>query len=130
MKREHHNKNDDPRTLPEWLSLAAALLILVALVGALLIMWMRNQNRPAEFRVETRSSWNAGADFYLPFKVRNVGDRTAQQVRVEGVLESNNPETASTVFDFVPGQGHVEGCLIFSTDPRGAKVRVVSYQEP
>jgi uncharacterized protein (TIGR02588 family) len=93
-------------------------------------MWLFNSNRPPEFTIETQPAIRTGSDYRLPFKATNTGDGTAQQVRVEGVLAGGEAETASTVFDFLPGHGHVEGCLIFSSDPAKADVRVVSYQEP
>jgi uncharacterized protein (TIGR02588 family) len=67
----------------------------------------------------------------LPGHFCNEGEATAAQVTVAGSLDAApDGEIATTTFDFVPARSDAEGVLIFSQEPSGATVRVISYQEP
>jgi uncharacterized protein (TIGR02588 family) len=115
------------RNRTEWLSLGFSLTLLAGVVGAVITLWLKPSLRPAEFTVEPGQVRAAQGHYYLPITIKNEGDATAAQVTVEGSLADERP---TTTFDFVPARSDAEGVLIFSQNPSGATVRVVSYQKP
>ncbi len=119
------------RNRAEWVSLGISLVLLSAVVGTVLSLWLHPSLKPAEFMVELGQVRTANGHYYLPVTVKNEGDATAAQVTVEGSLDAApDDEIATTTFDFVPARSDAEGILIFSQEPSGATVRVISYQEP
>ncbi|TVQ06018.1 MAG: hypothetical protein EA368_18055 [Leptolyngbya sp. DLM2.Bin27] len=119
------------RNRAEWVSLGISLTLLAGVVGTVVSVWLNPSLKPAEFTVERGQVRVANGHYYLPITVKNEGDATAAQVTVEGSLETISPEeVATTTFDFVPAQSDADGVLIFSQEPSGATVRVISYQEP
>jgi uncharacterized protein (TIGR02588 family) len=120
-----------PRSLAEWLSLAIALAILTAVLAAVVFLWWSPPSEPPRFQVERGPIRLVGTDFHLPLTVHNHGDQTASEVLVVGVLPgAGGAVTASTVFDFIPGQSRVEAVFVFGQDPTDASVAVRSFQQP
>lgn len=118
------------RNRAEWVSLTISFALLSVVIGTVVSLWLHPSLKPAEFTVERGSVRTAKDHYYLPITIKNEGDATAAQVTIEGSLDVASDEIATTTFDFVPARSDVEGVLIFSQEPSGATVRVVSYQEP
>ncbi len=119
------------RNRAEWFSLGISLALLSAVGATVISLWLNPSLKPAEFTVERGQVRAANGHYYLPVTIKNEGDATAAQVTVEGSLDTApDDETATTTFDFVPARSDAEGVLIFSQEPSGATVRVISYQEP
>lgn len=119
------------RNQAEWFSLGVSLVLLSAVGGTVVSLWLHPSLKPAEFTVERGEVRAANGHYYLPVTVKNEGDATAAQVTVEGSLDvAPNEEVATTTFDFVPARSDADGVLIFSQDPSEATVRVMSYQQP
>ena len=118
------------RNRAEWVSLSISFTLLSALVATVVSLWLHPSLKPAEFTVERGSVRTAKDHYYLPITIKNEGDATAAQVTIEGSLDAASDEIATTTFDFVPARSDAEGVLIFSQEPSGATIRVVSYQEP
>lgn len=119
------------RNRAEWVSLGISLALLSGVIATVVSLWLHPSLKPAEFTVERGEVRVADDHYYLPVTVKNEGDATAAQVTVEGSLDvAPDDEIATTTFDFVPARSDAEGVLIFSQDPSGATVRVISYQEP
>lgn len=118
------------RNQAEWFSLGISLALLAAVGGTVVSIWLHPSLKPAEFTVERGQVRTANGHYYLPITIKNEGDATAAEVTVEGRLNNTPDETATTTFDFVPARSDAEGVLIFSQEPAGATVRVISYQEP
>lgn len=116
------------RNRAEWVSLGISLTLLAGVVGTVVSAWLNPSLTPAEFTVEHGQVRAANGHYYLPITIKNEGDATAAQVTVEGSLQTE--EVTTTTFDFVPAQSDADGVLIFSQEPSGATVRVISYQEP
>jgi uncharacterized protein (TIGR02588 family) len=69
--------------------------------------------------------------YHLPVAVTNVGGSAAGQVRVEGRLSvGGEDERPVTTIEFLPVRAREEVVLIFRTEPSGASVEVVTYQQP
>ncbi|HKS28977.1 MAG TPA: hypothetical protein VJS44_14215 [Pyrinomonadaceae bacterium] len=131
MTKKKAASTNTPRTSAEWVSLVISILLLAGVVGTVAALWLGSSNSPARFRVERGTPRNEAGHYYLPIKVTNEGDTTGAQVTVEGKLKvSENEETASTTFDFIPARSTAEGILIFVSEPGSAEVRVISYQQP
>ena len=119
------------RNRAEWVSLGISLALLAGVVATVVSVWLNPSLKPAEFTVERGQVRAANGYYYLPVTIKNEGDATAAEVTVEGSLDAApDDEIATTTFDFVPARSDAEGVLIFSQEPTGATVRVVSYQEP
>lgn len=118
------------RSRAEWVSLGISSVLLSAVVATVVSLWLHPSLKPAEFTVERGPVRTSKDHYYLPVTIKNEGDATAAQVTIEGSLDAASDEIATTTFDFVPARSDAEGVLIFSQDPSGASVRVISYQEP
>ncbi len=119
------------RNRAEWFSLGISLALLSAVGATVISLWLHPSLKPAEFTVERGQVRAANGHYYLPVTIKNEGDATAAQVTVAGSLDAAlDDEIATTTFDFVPARSDAEGVLIFSQEPSGATVRVISYQEP
>ena len=72
--------------------------------------------------------------FIVPVSVTNHGDRTAEGVQIEVVLQSSDKEQESAEFEiaFLPRGATREGWVNFETDPRTAhmKARALGYEKP
>lgn len=71
----------------------------------------------------------------VPVAVTNQGDRTAEGVRVEVVLEngSDQPERAEVEIAFLPRGATGEGWVSFQANPREGgqlRARVIGYEQP
>lgn len=131
MSRKKNKTSIAPRTKAEWVSLAVASALLMAVVGVIIALWINSSQKPAQFRVERGPARNEAGFYYLPITVTNEGDATGAQVTVEGKLSAaGSEETASMTFDFIPARSRAEGTLIFSADPSSATLRVTSFQQP
>ena len=75
-----------------------------------------------------------GSQYYVYVTARNTGREAAAEVTVAGSLEaeSGTPARSAVIFDYLPGQGHRRGTLVFDRDPSEGKleVGVESYREP
>ena len=120
-----------PRTLAEWVSLAASLLLLAGVVGVIVWLWVAEPEGPPRFAVERGAVRQEAGLFHLTVAVTNVGGAAASQVRVEGRLGgAGQEERPATTIDFLPVRAREEAVLVFRGDPAGAAVEVVSYQLP
>jgi uncharacterized protein (TIGR02588 family) len=131
MTKKKNGSGVAPRTKAEWFSLIVSILLLAAVVGAVVALWLSPSDNPARFRVDRGAIRNEAGQYYLPVTVTNEGDATGAQVTVEGKLKgTGGEETPATTFDFIPARSSAEVVLIFKGDPASAEVRVVSYQQP
>ena len=129
--------SDRPRrSVAEWTTLIAVLLILGAVVGSLVWYAVRPGEDKATFEVEVEQAAieERGDHFYVPLRVRNTGDATAEEVVVRAAIMRGDEaiEETELTFGFVAGGEETEGVAVFAEDPREAEVeaRVVSYLQP
>lgn len=131
MSHRKRNKKPPSRTAAEKVSLLASLLVLVAVVGMVLYLWIIDDHKPPLLKIERGAVEQVNEQFQLPVTIVNDGGTTATDVQVEGSIEFEGEEEISTItFDFVPSNSRPEGLLIFSHDPSQAKLRVISYRKP
>ena len=132
MSREKQGESASaPRTPAEWVALAASLLLLACVFGAVAWLWVEEPAGPPRFVVERGAARFEAGLFHLPVGVTNVGGEAAGQVRVEGRLANGGQEERpATTIEFLPVRAREEVVLIFRGDPAAAGVEVVSYQRP
>jgi uncharacterized protein (TIGR02588 family) len=83
---------------------------------------------PARLEARLLEARPAGAAWLAEVEVRNLGDRTAAAVEVEGRL---GDQTAAATLDYVPAHGRRRLTLSFDADPRGAvDLSVPGWSEP
>lgn len=118
----------------EWAVFTISLLAILATAGFLIRDAVTDQGSPPDLRVELGLPEARSGAFAVPVTVRNLGDETAEGVRVEVALERPGapPEKAEVEMAFVPRQSQREGWVTFHHDPRRGRLiaRAVGYEKP
>ena len=121
-------------SIAEKISFLIASAILLAVLGGVGYLWVRDRNQePPILQVTSKTTPRQG-QYYVPFTVTNTGGETAAAVqviaelRVDGVLV----EWGNQQVDFLSSQEEVEGTFLFLRNPKAGEltVRVASYQSP
>jgi uncharacterized protein (TIGR02588 family) len=119
---------------PEWVTFAIASLIVLSIVGLVLWTGFTQDDRPPILSIAGSEVREARGQFYVPFKVTNIGGGTAESVQVIGEFRSNGEvlESGEQQFDFLSGGETEEGAFIFSRNPQTGEIilRVASYKLP
>jgi uncharacterized protein (TIGR02588 family) len=124
-----------PRTPAEWTTLGVVLLILAALIGPL-IWYAIQPTDEAAFKVTVETSATAAREgrFYVPLRVLNSGDTTAEDVIVRATLlqDDQTSEEVEMTFTFLAGGEEAEAVAVFTKDPRRGTLEagVTSYLIP
>ena len=132
----HADRRREGRTAAEWGSLAVSLAILCAVLALVIHEHAtRGQEPPAfEVRFELDKTREASGGYFLPVEVRNSGDVTAEDARLEVTLTpaQGPPETADAELRFLAGGEAQRVTVVFQTDPRRGRLvgRIVSFVEP
>lgn len=124
-----------PASQAEWVSLAAASVLLSGVIGLVGYLWANDQQRqPAILQVTRSATRQSQGQFYVPFEVTNQGGETAEMVQVVAELQINGVtvESGEQILNFLSSQETASGAFVFTRAPQqGALViRVASYQEP
>ncbi|HYG79313.1 MAG TPA: hypothetical protein VD861_02940 [Pyrinomonadaceae bacterium] len=131
MSRKKSGGAAAPRAPAEWVALSVSLLLLASVVALIVWLWVTEPAGPPQFKVERGAARSEAGVYHLPVAVTNVGGQAAGQVRVEGRLSGGGQdERPATTIEFLPVRAREEIVLMFRTDPSGASVEVVSYQQP
>jgi uncharacterized protein (TIGR02588 family) len=133
---ETKRTSDRQVMVAEWTTLAISTVILLAIVGAITWLSFNGEERPPVIAVEAdlerlREEENG---YYLPVTIRNDGDRTVEDVIVQGelVVSESEPETVDITISFLAGGESVEGVMVFRSDPAQGDLTTgaTSYKEP
>lgn len=118
----------------EWTVFAAALAIVAACVAVLVAMTLRTSDKPADLVVTVGRPEHVSAGFRVPVQVRNAGDTTATEVRIDVVMESAGKEVerADLTIAFVPRRSDRHGFVMFQRDPSCCEIvaRAIGFEEP
>jgi uncharacterized protein (TIGR02588 family) len=117
----------------ERLTAAVGALLLLGVCGALAWDAWRGEDRPADFAFRVLEvAPGEGGRRVVRFEVENVGDRTAEEVAVRGVLAADPPESARLVVDFLAPGERREGAFLFAADPAAFPLELAaeSFREP
>jgi uncharacterized protein (TIGR02588 family) len=114
----------------EWIVFAASAAIIIAVAGQLAISAIREKKTPPDLQVIAGQP----EGHRIEVEVRNIGDQTAERVRVEVALQRDGENVESAELDilFVPRKSSRRGWVTFRNDPRGYEVvtRAMSYETP
>ena len=132
MSTAAQDSNASPgRNAAEWVSLAIASLLVLAVLGIIVVMWVSSSGEEARFVITAGEVRQANSLYYLPVTVSNMGDQTAADVLLEGTVGSGEmAEISETTFTFVPGHSEQQATLVFTQEPADVQLRVASYQQP
>jgi uncharacterized protein (TIGR02588 family) len=119
----------------EWSVFAISALLIVALVATLIREATTEGDQPPLLRVTIGDTLSDGHGGHrIPITVRNDGDRTAAEAKIEVTLEEGGREVerGEVTLPFVPQQSSRTGWVVFNRDPRCCRLsaRAVGYQQP
>ncbi len=125
----------DSGSMAERISFLLALVIVLAVLGGVAYLWVRDRNQdPPVLQVSTSATEQREAYYYVPFTVKNAGGETAASVQIMAELRVSGEivEWGEQTVDFISFQEEASGAFIFTRDPSAGElmVRVASYSRP
>jgi uncharacterized protein (TIGR02588 family) len=119
----------------EWAVFGVGLALVLFTLAYLTYDAVTLGDAPPTMEVRTGTPLERPHNFLVPVTVINHGDKTAEGVTVEVVLETNGEEKERAEFGiaFLPRRATREGWVTFQTDPRivgQIKARVLGYEKP
>jgi len=122
------------RLTPERMTFAVAVAVLLALGGAIVVLWVQPREAP-NVTVEVVGDVRlVDGQSYVTGEVRNTGDETAEAVQVIGELTADGQVVAAgeQFIDFLSGGEAEEVVFIFDSAAPDAesRLRVASYKVP
>jgi uncharacterized protein (TIGR02588 family) len=123
------------RSGAEWLTTAIGIALIALLCGAILYEgYVAHDDDPATVQIEASAdaAEQRGAQWYVPFEVRNDGDQTIEEIML--VIELFDGEEvvaeAETTIMLLGEDEKVPGMAVFAEDPRPyrAEGRARSFQ--
>jgi len=119
----------------EWIASAVGLALMLAIIG--FIGWEAYQgteDEPPMIEVRVEKVLSVGGGWVVEFAAVNRSPSTAAAVQVEGTLNRDGREvaTSQTTLDYVPGRSERAGGLFFDEDPSAHELslRALGYAEP
>lgn len=112
------------RTAAEWTTFAVAVLILLAVMGAIVTEALRDHDdaRPVASVGRTH---RIGDQYQVEVTVANRGDKAASAVQVIASLEIDGETTeAEQSIDFLAGDGEESLVFVFADDPDDGELTV------
>jgi len=110
-------------TGPEWVLFAAAVVLLVALVGVLLVDWLAAPAEPPAFELRLAEARRVSDGYHVDVDVTNVGAAAAAEVTISVEYDEGGKltELDQLVAFLAPDE---------EPDPGGLSVAVSSFREP
>jgi len=119
----------------EWIASAVGLALMLAIIG--FIGWEAYQGtggEPPMIEVRAEKVLAAGGGWVVEFVAINRSPSTAAAVQIEGTLNRDGREvaTSQTTLDYVPGRSERGGGLFFEEDPGAHELslRSLGYAKP
>ena len=118
----------------EWTVFALSALIVAGLIGYLVTAAVRERKMPPDLHITTAPAIGTHAGHKIEVNVKNLGDMSAEQVRIEIALRRGDEEIERAELDiiYVPRKSERTGFVTFRNDPRCCEVtaRAMSYDAP
>lgn len=119
----------------EWIVFAASLILVASTLGYLAYDAATSANTPPSIEFQLGTPQPQLNYFLVPVSVTNRGDKTAEGVHIEVVLENGGKEQESRelAIALLPRHSTREGWVTFQTDPRTVEqmqTRVLSFEKP
>ena len=124
------------RSTAELVTFAISALIVLAVVGLTTYLHLTGGSGPAVIDVqpEMERVYRGGERFYVPVRIANTGQTTAEDVRVTVAVTDpqGRQESAGLELRFLPAGASGRGVVSFRSDPSLGRLSVegVSYLEP
>ncbi|MGB6296840.1 MAG: TIGR02588 family protein [Rivularia sp. (in: cyanobacteria)] len=136
MNQPSENKQQQKRTVAEWLTFSVASFILIGVVGLVSFTWIKQPSQKPPLLVVTNNKplRKVNGQYYIPFEVVNQGGETAASVQViaELRIKGKVEETGEQQIEFLSRKEKETGAFIFSKNPEEGELqlRVASYKSP
>lgn len=136
MNQPSEDKQQQKRTIAEWVTFSVASSILIAIVGLVSFTWIKQpaQKPPVLVINNNKPLRKLNGQYYVPFEVVNRGGQTAASVQVKAELRINGKveETGEQQIEFLSRKEKETGAFIFSQNPEEGELilRVASYKLP
>ena len=133
---EQNDGKSESRPLAELLTLWLSVAVVVGMVGAASWIYVSGADEPpiVNVTIDESAIRAAGGNYYVPITVRNDGDRTVADARVQGTLtlSTGTEEQADITITYLAGGELAPAELIFGSDPRNGDLEVsaISYVDP
>jgi uncharacterized protein (TIGR02588 family) len=117
----------------EWAVFGASLALIASVAALLVYQHFTGAHEPASLVATIGSAVETAGGFAVPISVRNEGNTTAEDVRLQATLKfEGGSETGEAVIPYVPYRSKRRAWIAFSRDPRAGRVtaRVLGYREP
>lgn len=118
----------------EWIVFVVSAILIAVMVIVLVASAVRSGKEPPVLEIETGAAVRVADAFRVPVHVRNRGDETAEEVRVEVSLMNGDQalEESELTVMFVPRKSSREGWVTFRRDPGCCRVvaRAVGFNRP
>jgi uncharacterized protein (TIGR02588 family) len=118
----------------EWAVFGVGFILVLGTVGFLVWDAATARDSPPDLAVTLGAPERRGEGWAVPVTVRNRGQETAEEARVEVVLElpGGEREEAELDFAFVPRGSKREGWVQFLHPPASGRLtgRVTGYEQP
>lgn len=117
----------------EWAVFAVSAILVAAVAAVLIVSGARSAHTPPSLVIESGAVEKDGDAYRVPIKVRNTGDETAEQARIEVELTANGEivERAELTFAFIPKRSSREGWVELHRDPRCCTIATrASFNRP
>ena len=104
----------------EWLVFGVSAILVAGVAAVLLVSGLRSHHAPPSLAIETGAAEKHGDAFRVPVEVRNTGEETAEQARIEFELTKDGEvvERAELTFAFIPKRSSREGWVELHRDPQ------------
>lgn len=118
----------------EWTVFAFSCVLVTGVAGYLGYIAMTLEDSPPKIEVKIGKAEKAGDYYRVPVEVENEGDRTAENVHIEIVLERGGKEVekGDVEIAFLPRLSPRSIEVTFKSDPRQGKLsaRVLGFEKP
>jgi uncharacterized protein (TIGR02588 family) len=118
----------------EWSVFAVGLVLVLATLGYLAWESVTGTGGPPDVVVRLGAAEPSTGGYMVPVEVANVGEGTAEDVRVTVVLEvpGGEPEEVDLDIAFLPRDSRRNGWVTFRTDPARGTLRLgpVAFEVP
>ena len=117
----------------EWAVFGASVALIAGVTVLLLYQHFTEGDDPASLVTTAGKAVETAGGYAVPIDVRNRGDVTAEDVRVQATLTfEGGAETGEAVLPYVPYRSQRRVWIAFSRNPGAGTltVRVLGYREP
>lgn len=117
----------------EWTVTIISGILVLFIIGFLVSQIIWNEDTPPDIVVILGEGELRTEHYAIPIMAKNLGTRTAQNVRIEIIQSENQTEQKGFIeFDYLPGKSSVKGWVNFTEkeNSENLKTHVLGYSTP